>query len=211
VTIDGYLAGLERRLPRTRRRRFLAEAEEHLRDAAARHAAGGLSWQAAERAAVRDFGPVEVVARRLAAEAAVYETRGAALIALGAAALFVFPLYVVPENTLPPAQWAAKPTDITVLQVVTVTFWLTAVALAATSAAFTWTRWSHHTAHALVATGAGVMGSVLISAALVARWFTAAPVTSSWPLLAAPAALACLGTCVAAAAWARHRRTLLVR
>ncbi len=39
VTIDGYLAELERRLPPTRRRRFLAEAEEHLRDAAARHAA----------------------------------------------------------------------------------------------------------------------------------------------------------------------------
>lgn len=208
MTIDRYLHELEQRLPRIRRRRFLAEAEAHLRDSAARHAAEGLPWQAAEQAAVRDFGPIEEVARRLAAEAAVHETRGAALLALGASVLFVFPLYVVPENTLPPAKWTAKPTDIAVLQLVTVTFWLAAIALAAASVLFAWTRWRRYTAALLGAAGAAVVGSALVSAALVFRWFTAAPMTSSWPLLAAPAAFACLGACAVAGAWA-HRRGLL--
>lgn len=42
MTIDAYLAELEKRLPRIARRRILAEAQEHLRDSAARHRAGAL-------------------------------------------------------------------------------------------------------------------------------------------------------------------------
>jgi hypothetical protein len=105
VTIDTYLAALGGQLPLLGRRRALAEAREHLRDSAARHRAAGLEPHAAELAAVESFGDVEVVAARFAAEAAVLETRIATAVALVAVACFVFPLYVVPENTLPPAQW----------------------------------------------------------------------------------------------------------
>ena len=81
MTIDAYLAALEGSLPRISRRRILAEAQEHLRDSAAAHGAAGLSLHAAEAAAVDDFGPVEVVARRLAAEGAIRETRISTLVA----------------------------------------------------------------------------------------------------------------------------------
>jgi len=50
MTIDAYLAALERSLPRISRRRVLAEAQEHLRDSAATHRAAGLSLPAAEAA-----------------------------------------------------------------------------------------------------------------------------------------------------------------
>jgi hypothetical protein len=105
VTIDAYLAALGSKVPWLGRRRALAEAREHLRDSAARHRADGLEPAAAEEAAIDGFGDVEVVADRFAAEAAILETRTATAVALLAVAFFVFPLYVVPENTLPPAQW----------------------------------------------------------------------------------------------------------
>ena len=112
MTIDAYLAALERSLPRISRRRVLAEAQEHLRDSAATHRAAGLSLPAAEAAAADDFGPVEIVARRLAAERAVRDTRISTLVALGAVAFFVFPLYVVPENSLPRLRgWRSRATS----------------------------------------------------------------------------------------------------
>ncbi len=82
MTIDAYLAELERALPRTRRDRALREAREHLRDAAARHRAAGASDFEAETAATRDFGPVDEVARRLSAELAVRKRRMASALVL---------------------------------------------------------------------------------------------------------------------------------
>jgi hypothetical protein len=209
MTIDEYLAELERRLPRLRRRRVVAEAEEHLRDAAARQQARGLSPRDAEAAAVADFGPVEVLARRLAAEAAVGETRIAAILALGAASLFVFPLYVVPENTLPPAPWIEKPGDVAALQLVMVVAWAAAVVLAAASAVLAWTRWSRLAAPVLGAAVVAIGASCVSGVVLVERWFAAAPATPSWPLLAAPLAAGCLAACGLGAAWALSRRELL--
>lgn len=211
LTIDAYLAELERRLPRIGRRRVLAEAQEHLRDSAARHRAAGLSSSAAEAAAVGDFGPVEVVGRRLASEGAIRETRIAPLVALGAVAFFVFPLYVVPENTLPPAPWMEKPRDIFVLQLVTIALWLLAGALTVSSAALAWTRWARVAAPVLVAASAAIAGSTVAGAFLVERWFAATPATPSWPLVGAPLALGCLLACTAAASWARARGRLLVQ
>jgi hypothetical protein len=209
VTIDEYIAELEWRLPRLGRRRSVAEAREHLLDSAARHEAGGLARADAERAAVDDFGPVALVARRFASETAVRETRLATALALGAAALFVFPLYVVPENTLPPAQWAEKPRDIFVLQTLTVALWLFSVTLAAVGTVLSWTRASRFTAVLLAGTTLAILGSVLASAALIVRWFAEVPATAGWPLLAAPLALACLAVGASAAVWTRERRALL--
>ena len=209
MTIDAYLAALERSLPRISRRRVLAEAQEHLRDSAATHRAAGLSLPAAEAAAADDFGPVEIVARRLAAERAVRDTRISTLVALGAVAFFVFPLYVVPENSLPPAPWVEKPRDIFVLQLVGVAIWLAAGALAAASAAVAWTRWSHLAAPVLVTASAAIACASAIVAAIGARWVSLTPSTPNWPL-AAGLALGCLLASAAAASWAlAHRRLLL--
>ncbi len=211
MTIDEYLRELQRRLPRIRRGRALAEADAHLRDSAARYEAGGLDRAAAEAAAVRDFGDLDLVARRFAAEVAGVETRLASALALVAVALFVFPLYVVPENTLPPASWAEKPGDIVVLQLVTVAFWVAAGALAALSAGLAWTRWSRFAAPLLDLVPVALAGSIAVSAALVVRWFAETTVTGWWPLLAAPLAALCLAASAGSAWWAHRRRGRLVR
>lgn len=210
MTIDAYLAELERRLPRIGRRRVVSEAQEHLRDSAARHRAAGRSQSVAEACAVDDFGPVEIVARRLAAEGAIRATRVATLAALGAVAFFVFPLYVVPENTLPPAPWAEKPQDIFVLQLVSVALWLVAGALATASAVLAWTRWSRFAAPVLVSASTAIAGASVVAAALVIRWFAVTAATPSWPLAGALAA-GCLLVCAAAATWALSHRRLLVQ
>ncbi len=208
VTIDAYLEALERSLPRISRRRVLAEAQEHLRDSAATHLAAGLSLPAAEAAAVHDFGPVEIVARRLAAERAVRDTRISTLVALGAVAFFVFPLYVVPENSLPPAPWVEKPHDVFVLQLLSVVIWLAAGVLATASAVMAWTRWSHLAAPVLVTASVAIAVASAAVAAIGARWVALTPATPNWPL-AAGLALGCLLACVTAASWAfAHRRLL---
>jgi hypothetical protein len=209
MTIERYLAELEGRLPRVRRRRFLAEAGEHLRDSADRHRSAGLSPEEAEAAAVADFGTADDVARRFQGEAAVAETRVASFLVLAAVLCFVFPLYVVPENTLPPAAWDAKPRDIGVLQAVTVGLWIAALGLATLGAALAWTRRSTAAAWAARAAALTVAAAGLGSAALVWRWFAAAPSTPEWPLLAAPLALGCIATCLVASEWAWRRRRLL--
>lgn len=210
MTIDAYLAQLERSLPRIARRRILAEAQEHLRDSAARHHAAGLLPHTAEAAAVADFGPVEIVARKLAAEGAIRETRVATLVALGAVAFFVFPLYVVPENTLPPAPWAEMPRELAVLQPISVVLWLAASALATASSILAWTRWSHFAAPVLVTVPAAIAGSSIVAAALAVRWFAATPATPNWALAGALAG-GCLFACVAAATWTVAHRLLLVQ
>jgi O-antigen/teichoic acid export membrane protein len=209
MTIDAYLAQLERRLPRISRRRILAEAQEHLRDSAARHSAAGLVPHTAEAAAVADFGPVEIVARRLAAAGAIRETRIATLVALGAVAFFVFPLYVVPENTLPPAPWVEKPRDIFLLQLASVGLWIAAGALTLAAVALSWTRWSRLSSPALTCALIVLAGSVAGSAVLVVRWFALTPATPNWAL-AAPLAAVCLVACAGAALWARASRRRLV-
>jgi hypothetical protein len=209
MTIESYLAELGARLPRIRRRRVLAEAREHLVDSAARHSAAGRSAHEAERAALEDFGDVDTVARRVRAEVAVHETRIASTLALAASALFVVPLYGVPENTLPPAPWMAKPVDIDVLQTIAASLWLTSLGFAAVVTASAWSRWPRLAAAALPSVSLGLVAAAVTSAALVVRWFGVAQVTFAWPLLAAPLALGCVGASAIAAAWAGRRRELL--
>ncbi|MBA3434410.1 MAG: hypothetical protein H0U08_09990 [Actinobacteria bacterium] len=209
MTIDAYLAKLEPLLPRTARLRALPEVREHLRDAAARHRSEGIAAFDAEAAATSDFGRVEDVARRLGSELAVRETRLAGALALGAVAFFVFPLYVVPENTLPPAPWVEKPRDILVLQLVAIGLWIAAGVLAATGEVLAWTRWSRLAAPVLFGTAVAVTGSLAVSVVLVVRWFALTPATPSWAL-AAPPGIACLVLCAGAAGWAHTSRRRLV-
>ncbi len=209
MTIDAYVAALVRLLPLCARLRAPSEVREHLRDAAAAHRAAGLSPRDAEVAATTAFGPVEDVARRLRSEVAVLETRLATAFALAAVTSFVFPLYVVPENTLPPASWAEKPVDILLLQLVTVGIWGAAGVLASVSAILAWTRWSRFAAPLLDLVAPAIAASILVSVALVVRWYMEATVPGWWPLLSALLGGGCLAVCVVSAGWARSRRLRL--
>lgn len=210
MTIDAYLAELQRLLPRTARLRALAEVREHLRDAAARHRAAGASQGRAEMNATAEFGDVAEVAARLGRELAIRDTRIAALLTLAGVAFFVFPFYVVPENTLPPAPWAEKPAELLALQRITLALWLAAGAFAAASVVLAWTRRPRAASVAVIATAAAITGAGSVGAMLLWRWTVHTPGT---PNLALANALAfpIVVTCVAAASWAlssRRRLTL---
>lgn len=209
MTIDAYLAELERRLPRIGRLRALSEIREHLRDAAARHVSAGRSPFQAEAAATKEFGPVADVARRFSSELAVRDTRIASVLSLAAVAFFVFPLYVVPENTLPPAPWIEKPHDIAVLQGLAVTLWVLGGVLAFASVVLAWSQWLRFAPLPLLGAVGSIAGSTAVSAVLVARWFALTPATPNWAL-AAPLAFASVVVCSSAALWARSSRQRLV-
>lgn len=208
MTIDAYLAELTRLLPRTARLRALAEVREHLRDSAVRHRAAGVSPGDAELRATSEFGEVDLVARRLGRELAIRETRVAALLAVGAVAFFVFPFYVVPENTLPPATWVDKPYELLVLQRVALGFWLAAGALAGASAALAWSRWPRAASVSLLVTAAAITGAFAVSIALFWRWVEHAPSTPNLALSNA-LALPILTVCIGAAWWTFSSRSRL--
>ena len=97
MTVRDYLVSLSRelRVGPLRRRRILAEVEDHLREAAARDG---------EEAAIDRFGPVEEVASRLNRQWRV-RTRLAAVAALGGVALVFFSVQGLMDGILPPAPW----------------------------------------------------------------------------------------------------------
>jgi hypothetical protein len=209
VTIDAYLAELERTLSRAARRRALPEIKEHLRDSAARHRAAGASPYDAEEAATRDFGPADEVARRIDGELAVRETRLASLLALGAVLAFVFPLYVIPENTLGPATWPEVPSEIVALQRASIALWLVSGALAAVSVVLAWTRWQPLAAHTLLATAVTIAAATAVGSVHAIRWIQLSPTTPNW-FVAAVAAAAILAACLLAALWTRSTRRRLL-
>jgi hypothetical protein len=97
--LDRYLREVRERIPRVPMRgRFLAEAEAHIREAAAKDGVD---------AALEEFGPPEVVAAGVRRELAQRARHLSPVVVLAACVGFVVPLYAVPENVLPPAPWAA--------------------------------------------------------------------------------------------------------
>ena len=178
---------------------MLAEAEAHLRDAAARHRDEGASAAEAERRAVTEFGPVDVVAARLRRELGEVAARPIALLVLAAALLFVVPLYGIPENTLPPAPWASMPETLVWLRDGAVALWLAAVVLAALGAA--------SRLPAVSATALGCLATSATAGALLAvRWDAEAPATPVARLLALTIPLAAAAVLVPAAALLYARR-----
>jgi len=115
---ERYVRELERRLPFALglRRRALAEIREHLRE-------GG------DEALAR-FGPVEELADELARELRARVAVRASWLIPTLVAVFVFPFYVVPENTLPPAPWDVKPEYLAWKQQLAAGAWLVALAFA---------------------------------------------------------------------------------
>jgi hypothetical protein len=92
VPIDEYLAALSKELrgPRRRKADLLAEARDHLTDAAEALEADGLDRYAAERHAVSDFGTVDEVAPGYRADLAVSQSRRTAVLLF--AALIIQPI-----------------------------------------------------------------------------------------------------------------------
>jgi hypothetical protein len=88
--IAAYLSELDRelRLPRRLRRRVLAEAADHLHEAAAAYGAEGMDADDAEWAAVAAFGPARGLARRFADELATRAVGRAGWAAAAAAVAF---------------------------------------------------------------------------------------------------------------------------
>lgn len=211
MTIDEYLAELGRLLPRARRRRVLAETEEHLRDAARACREEGLDDRAAERLAVERFGASESVAGEVAAVYAIVGVRRASLLAVGAALALFLPLYGIPENTLPPATWDQKPSDIGMLQTVLVVTWLTASLFAGLGLALSLLRHARAARAALLGAVAAVVTFLVVGSLLFARWLEEAPSTPLWPflVLSLPVTAGSLAVCAAATVWvSRHARAL---
>ncbi|MEU8223384.1 permease prefix domain 1-containing protein [Kribbella sp. NPDC048915] len=92
MPIDEYLAALSKELrgPRRRKADLLAEARDHLTDAAEAFEADGLDRHAAEQHAVADFGAVEDVAPGYRADLAVSQSRRTAILLF--AALIIQPI-----------------------------------------------------------------------------------------------------------------------
>ena len=106
ASIDAYLAELERRLQvgALRRRRILAETEDHLHSAANDLRASGTSRNEAERIAVDRFGGAGDVAARFNRRWRLY-TRLAAAAVLASAGILFFTVQNLMEGMVPPAPW----------------------------------------------------------------------------------------------------------
>jgi hypothetical protein len=109
--IDAYLAELRRalRFHPVRRHRLLAEVKSHLRESTDALRGIGHAADEAEREAVARFGSPSAVASEAVRAAGPVGLLWASLLLLGALALYLLPLYAIPENTLPPPTWAERP------------------------------------------------------------------------------------------------------
>jgi hypothetical protein len=162
---ERYVRELERRLPFALglRRRAIFEVREHLRE-------GG------DEALAR-FGPVEDVAGELAQELRARAVARASWFVPVIVVAFVFPFYVLPENTLPPAPWNVKPEYLAWKQQVAVGAFLVAVALA--FVAFVAARVRPTLALApLVCTLVALALAVGFGSVVAVQWIDAAPGTS---------------------------------
>jgi hypothetical protein len=177
--IDRYLRELRRALPwGLPRRRILAEAEDHLREAAV---------ESGEEEAVARFGPARDVASRFAAPAAASASR---LAALGLAALLGFavvPGYALVENALPPAPWAEGAMPDHLLWKRNAVWLLLALAVPSAIAALVLLR-RRVSLVPVVAAAALVplAGSAALATVLELQWRDAVPGTPLW-IVAVPA------------------------
>jgi hypothetical protein len=169
--IDLYLTDLAAELAfhgvgRRRAARILAEARDHLLELADEHG---------EEEAVERFGS----ARRLAIEAAraaqpVILIRST-LVFASALALFVLPLYGIPENTLPAAPWDERPAYLTWKLYVSLGAFVIAVPLALTAIVAAWRRLRRTTLVALALAGTSLAVSAVVGAVGAVQWAQAVP------------------------------------
>lgn len=163
---ERYLRDLEARLPFALglRARVIAEVREHLRD-------GGDH-------AVERFGQVEELAAELSRELRLRAVARASWLVPIVLVLFVFPLYVVPENTLPPAPWTDKPAYLAWKQHVAGAAFLVALAFAGSGLVVARVR-PKLALVPLVCTVASLCVAVTFNSIVAVQWIEAVPGTST--------------------------------
>jgi hypothetical protein len=196
---DRYVRELEARLPFALglRNRAVAEIREHLRD-------GG------DEALAR-FGPVEGLAAELSSELRARAAARASWLVPPLIALFVFPLYVLPENTLPPAPWDRKPDYLAWKQDVALAAFLAALALGAVALAVG-RLIPRLVIVPLVCSIAALALSVLFASIVAVQWIDAVPGTSApimYAVVASSAALLVLAGAIVAAVLPDRRNQLV--
>jgi hypothetical protein len=192
---DRYLDALEQalrrhRVPARRRRRFLAEAADHI---------------ACDPEAVTAFGDPDRLAQQVAAVEQPRRIRVLSLVLVGTILTFMAPLYVIPENTLPPAPPEGLPAAVQWKLDRAVTLYLAALALVAVAVAVSWIRPRLAKWPAWLAVGALAASAAFGSAAAV-EWPVGGSlaVASVVPTAVALVCLAALATArLASAAWPR--------
>ena len=169
--IDRYLNKLSAELAlrgiRGRRAaRLRAEARDHLLELAANDG---------EEEAISRFGPSQTLAIKAARAAHPVMLLRSTVVFVAALVLFVLPLYGIPENTLPPAPWDARPDYLTwKLHVSAVAFGI-AVPAALVALVAAWRRRRRTTVVALTVAGSSLAVSAVIGAIGAVQWAQAVP------------------------------------
>jgi hypothetical protein len=192
--VSELLAELERELTavgvRGRlKRRILAEAEDHLRS---------------DPAGVGRFGSPRRVAVEAARLAHPRMLVGSVLLYAVAVALFVLPLYGIPENTLPPAPWTERPDYLTWKLYVSGGAYVVALAAVAGAVLFSMLRLARATFAALLCSALSLAVTAGIGSLGAVQWADAVP-GSSTTLVLSLGATAVFG-CAAAGALASAER-----
>ncbi len=169
--IDRYLNELAAQLAlhniRGRRAaRLCAEARDHLLELAA---------DEGEEEAISRFGPSRTLAIEAARTAHPVMLFRATLVFLTALVLFALPLYGIPENTLPPAPWDARPDYLTWKLYVSAGAFGIAVPAALVALAAAWRRRRRTTLVALTIAGGSLAVSAAIGTIGAVQWAQAVP------------------------------------
>jgi hypothetical protein len=191
--IERYLVDLSAQLAfygvRGRRaKRVLSESRDHLLLLAA---------EEGEQAAVDRFGPSQRIAVEVARAVQPVVLFRSALVFLGALALFVLPLYGIPENTLPAAPWDERPGYLTWKLYVSNGAFGVALVAALIAVAAAWRRWRRTTLVTLSLAGVSLAVSAVIGTIGAVQWAQAVP-GSGTTLVLTVAATVCLGGVAAA-------------
>jgi hypothetical protein len=169
--IDLYLNELSAQLSlygvRGRRAaRLRTEARDHLLELAADHG---------EEGALSRFGPSRTLAIEAARAAHPVMLLRSTLVFVTALFLFVLPLYAIPENTLPPAPWDARPDYLTWKLYVSAAAFGIALPAALVALAAAWRRRRRTTVVALTVAGGSFAVSAAIGVIGAVQWAQAVP------------------------------------
>jgi hypothetical protein len=170
-----------------RRARICEEARVHLLELAVEHG---------EEEAVERFGSPRELAVEAARAAHPIQLLRLTIVYTGLVALFVLPLYVIPEGTLPPAPWAERPGYLTWKLYVAEAAYLVALLAAFVAVAAAWRRFTRIAFGGLVVSGCALAVSAAATALLTVQWADAVPgaTTTLVGTLLATALLVCLAT-----------------
>jgi hypothetical protein len=191
--IERYLVDLSAQLAfygvRGRRAaRVVAESRDHLLQLAA---------EEDEHQAVARFGPPQKIAFEVAVAMQPVVLFRSTLVFLGALALFVLPLYGIPENTLPPAPWDERPGYLTWKLYVSLGAFGVALLAALIAATAAWQRRQRTALVTLGLAGASLALSAAVGAIGAVQWAQAVP-GSTTTLALSLLAFTCLGGVAAA-------------